>query len=383
MQLLEAIVMLLLGGIIGVLCTVFDVALVGSAVIFTRFTLWVLLNVVFATHVRNRWRATWWSIPLNLGLVESYLLCTSFSFVDVSRKLMVPIALLAIIAPLVVDVAWMVRHERRNLFGRLLGVVFVLVILGVSMAFSHGLKVGNVVCALLCLLFMFFVPTHTIAVVQIDGDNHVVRSEGEGVAHHEPRERVNAGRQMQERRARKQARQQGRGRKAAGQGSSAVTARRADAPTTRQNVGAERASVATAVNAAPSSSGKAKAAANQGKIAANSARQSVRPDNPQRVSAGTKSHSSESAPVRTRHVSRRASEQAPKRSQKAHSSRGGRSKGRPTSRPTVSSRQRPVVRQRPNAQTRETLQSNGRQARQGQVAKTSKPHKRQGFSSKH
>lgn len=210
MQLLQAISMLLLGATVGVLCTLFDVTVVGSSAFFTRFTLWVLINVVLATHVRNRWRAVWWSIPLNLGLVESYLLCTSFSFENVSRRLMFPFALLAVVAPLFVVVAWMARHDRRNLFGRLLGVLFVLVVLGISAAMSHGLTVGNVVCVLLCMLLMFFIPTHTIAVVELDGQNNVVRTEGEGVAHHEPRERLSASRQMNQRKVRQASREERR-----------------------------------------------------------------------------------------------------------------------------------------------------------------------------
>lgn len=213
MQLLQAISMLLLGSVFGVLCTLFDVTVVGSAAFLTRFTLWVLFNVLLATHVRNRWRAVWWSIPFNLGLVECYVLCTSFSFENVSRKIMLPFALLALVAPLLVSIAWTVRHERQNLFGRLLGVLFALVILVVSAVSSHGITAGNVVCILLSMLFMFFVPTHTVAMVELDADNRVVRTEGEGVSRHEPRERVSASRQMHQRRVRKESREQRRQKK--------------------------------------------------------------------------------------------------------------------------------------------------------------------------
>lgn len=206
MQLLEALILLLLGAVIGIDCTTFDVLVVGSAAFFTRFSLWVLCNVVLATHIRNRRRAVWWSIPFNLGLVEAYLLCTTFSFENLSRKLMVPFALLALLAPLVTSVAWMVKHDRRNLFGVLTGVLFTVAMLLVTGIVSHGVHVGDILCTILCLACMFIIPEHTFSIVGLDEEGRVEHREGSETRSRVPRRRKSAQKQMDARTARRASR---------------------------------------------------------------------------------------------------------------------------------------------------------------------------------
>lgn len=192
MRVAEAIILLLLGTVVGVLCTTFDVAVVGGVAVFTRLSLWILVNVIFATHVRNRLRAAWWAIPLNLGLVESYLLATSFSFENVSRSMMIPFGLLALVSPIVVLLAWTACHERRNLMGQALGLLLAVLSLMLCGIVYHAVHVVDVVCVIISLLFVFVVPTAKISIVRLNKYGEELQPEGDGVAPRRARERRSA-----------------------------------------------------------------------------------------------------------------------------------------------------------------------------------------------
>lgn len=173
--------MLLLGTVLGVLCTTFDVAVVDGVAIFSRFAAWIFVDVLFAVHVKNRSRAAWWSVFFNIGLLESYLLSTSFSFENVSRSLMVPFGVAALAGVVFVCLAWTARHESRNLFGVALGALLIAIMLLGCIILYHGIHMGELVCAILSLVAMYVAPVWQVSVVTLDQEGHELEPESDGV----------------------------------------------------------------------------------------------------------------------------------------------------------------------------------------------------------
>ena len=115
----EAIALLFSGVILGIVTAMADVYLVGSASFLTHMLIWVLLNVILATHIESVGRAMWWSVPINLGFIESYYICTSAGFEGYPRALVATFALLAVLAPFLVFGLWWVKKSK-NIYGWLL-----------------------------------------------------------------------------------------------------------------------------------------------------------------------------------------------------------------------------------------------------------------------
>lgn len=155
MQLVEAAILFFVGLVAGVLVTVFDIYTVGAAAFFSRVSVWVLLNVLYGANVRDRRTAVLGAIPLNLGFVEMYYLTTTFTYAGMSRSLMVPLALLALVASLVTLLAWTAKNER-NAYGLLLS-AFVVVATLVSCVVTHGgIATLDVVCVVIMAYVLLF-----------------------------------------------------------------------------------------------------------------------------------------------------------------------------------------------------------------------------------
>jgi hypothetical protein len=173
----ETIILLLLGMIGGVVSVFLDVALVGSPAVLMHFAPWVLVNVILATHVADAREAVFGAVPLNLGLVETAVLATSMTYEGVSRKILLPMALLALAAPLIAIVAWMARRERHTLFGKVASVMLVaFTLLGCALLYGAPAP-GDYVCAVLVLLLLLVVPTRMLRLRA-----HVPGGEGEAAA---------------------------------------------------------------------------------------------------------------------------------------------------------------------------------------------------------
>ncbi|MGN0287847.1 MAG: hypothetical protein ACI4B6_09300 [Atopobiaceae bacterium] len=220
--------MLLLGTVLGVLCTTFDVAVVGGVAIFSRFAAWVFVDVLFAVHVKNRGRAAWWSVFFNIGLLESYLLSTSFSFENVSRSLMVPFGVAALAGVVFVCLAWTARHESRNLFGVALGALLIAIMLLGCVILYHGIHLGELVCAILSLVAMYVLPVWQVSVVPLDQEGHELRPESDGASHRSSRK--SATQQMLQRAERAKRRQEAKLRGAR----NSVTTRQAEGRTAQR-----------------------------------------------------------------------------------------------------------------------------------------------------
>ncbi len=154
MGFIEALVLLLIGVSCGILSTVFDVLVLGAASFVSHFALWVLLNALLAVHVESRLRAILWAIPFNLGYIESYFITTVASFESYQKSFLVPLAAVAIIAPLLSYALWTAKSEK-NAYGRVLSVFIIIGTLVSSYLVNGKLGVYDfVICAILTYVLL-------------------------------------------------------------------------------------------------------------------------------------------------------------------------------------------------------------------------------------
>lgn len=163
MAIAEACVLLAFGLLSGILSTVFDVLVVGGASYLDHFTLWVLLNALVAVHVESRIKAIWWAIPFNLGFVEGYFVTTVASFESYPKSYMAPLAIVALISPLLTYAMWTARNER-NLYGRILSVIIVACTLGASYAVTRSISTYDIVICVILALVLLVVPTRRLRI---------------------------------------------------------------------------------------------------------------------------------------------------------------------------------------------------------------------------
>ena len=155
MGFIEALVLLLIGVSVGILSTVFDVLVLGTASFVSHFALWVLLNALLAIHVESRLRAILWAIPFNLGYIESYFITTVASFESYQKSFLVPLAAVALIAPLLSYALWTAKNEK-NAYGRVLSVAIVIGTLVSSYLVNGKLGIYDlVICAILAFVLLF------------------------------------------------------------------------------------------------------------------------------------------------------------------------------------------------------------------------------------
>lgn len=159
----EILALLALGLLAGILATVFDVLVFGAASFVSHAILWVLLNVLLAVHVDGRIRAMLWSIPFSFGFIEFYYLTTSASYEGFPKSLAVPLAGMALLAPLIAYAAWTAKR-RKNFYGRLLSLLIVGGSLGLSYYLNRSVTVYDGVVAAVIGLVLLALPVRRIKI---------------------------------------------------------------------------------------------------------------------------------------------------------------------------------------------------------------------------
>ena len=152
MRIVEALVLFFLGLVFGLIAGLGDVLAIGQAAFLAHGTLWILLNVTLGSLVEERGKAIWWSIPLSLGFMECYFIATVASFESFVKSSVAPLAITALLAPLLTYAAWTAKEER-NIFGYLLRICLAIgtIICDLSMNGSVT-KFGIVVAVLVSLV---------------------------------------------------------------------------------------------------------------------------------------------------------------------------------------------------------------------------------------
>lgn len=176
MGIIEAMVLFAIGLLFGIVATVFDVLAVGTASFVAHFSLWVLVNAILAVHVGNRKKVIWWSIPFNLGYIESYYITTAASYEGYSKAMVVPLAATAVLGPLLCFALWTARQERRNAYGRFLMFLIVVATLLSSFFISGALSIFDGVICVLTIVVVLFWSARTFDVTRLSprtGRTHV------------------------------------------------------------------------------------------------------------------------------------------------------------------------------------------------------------------
>lgn len=163
MVVFEAIALLLVGLSVGILATMADVLIVGSASFLSHFALWVLVNAIVAVHVESRLKACWWAIPFNLGYIEAYFITTAASFEGYAKSMAITMAAVAIISPLLSYALWTARREK-NLYGQVLAGIIVAATLAASFAINGRLGFFDVVICLLIALVLLVIPVRVLRI---------------------------------------------------------------------------------------------------------------------------------------------------------------------------------------------------------------------------
>lgn len=154
MRIIEALVLLSLGLFLGVTSTILDVFIVGGASFVMHFAFWVLLCTVLGTLVGNKGKAVWWSFPLCLGYVESYFITTVATYESYVKSSVVPLFVMALLAPLLTYAIWYAKGQR-SIFGYLLRILVVAGTLGCDYLINGSISVYTIViCVIIALLLL-------------------------------------------------------------------------------------------------------------------------------------------------------------------------------------------------------------------------------------
>lgn len=164
MVVLEGLVLLSVGLLFGMASTVFDVLFVGSASFLTHFGLWVFVNALLAVHVDSRTKAIWWSVPFNLGFVESYFITTAASYEGFAKSLVVPLAALAFASPLLVYALWTARSHNQNAYGKSLTAFTVVGAIVASYFINGKLSIYDFVIGALTAAVILVMPAKRIKI---------------------------------------------------------------------------------------------------------------------------------------------------------------------------------------------------------------------------
>ncbi len=154
MRIFEALVLFFLGLLLGLIAGLADVLAVGQAAFLAHGTLWILLNVALGSLVDERGKAVWWSIPLSLGFMESYFIATVASFESFVKSSVGPLALTALIAPLLTYAAWTAKEER-NAYGYLLRICLAIGTVICDFFMNGSVTVFGIVVAVLVTLVLW------------------------------------------------------------------------------------------------------------------------------------------------------------------------------------------------------------------------------------
>lgn len=159
----EAVALLFIGLFSGIMATMFDVLFVGAASFISHFSLWVLLNALIAVHVESKIKAIWWALPFNLGYIESYFITTVASYESFSKSLIVPLALVAVISPLLTYGIWTAKREK-NAYGQALSLLIVACTLAASFLLNGTLTIYAVVVCLLLAFVLLKMPVRRLRI---------------------------------------------------------------------------------------------------------------------------------------------------------------------------------------------------------------------------
>lgn len=163
MAIAEAMALVCIGLFSGILATMCDVLFVGASSFVAHFSLWVLLNALITIHVESRTKAIWWAIPFNLGFIESYFITTVASYEGYSKSFIVPLALVAIISPLLTFGIWIAKREK-NAFGQVLSLLIVLGTLLASFLVNGSVSIFAIVVCLLLAFVLLKMPAHRFSI---------------------------------------------------------------------------------------------------------------------------------------------------------------------------------------------------------------------------
>jgi len=159
----EVVSLLFAGVIAGIVSTMVDIYVSGAGSFVSHMLLWVFINVLIATHVESAARAVWWSIPINLGFIESYYIATSASFEGYPRNLMALFALLAILAPSLVFGLWTAKNTK-NFYGWLLALLASGGSVAACYAVTGEISTFSIVIAVVSFALLTFIPTRKIKI---------------------------------------------------------------------------------------------------------------------------------------------------------------------------------------------------------------------------
>ena len=154
MRIFEALVLFFLGLFFGLTAGLGDVLAIGHAAFIAHGTLWILLNVALGSLVDERGKAVWWSVPLSLGFIESYFIATVASFESFVKSSVAPLALTALLAPLLTYAAWTAKEER-NIYGYLLRICLMLGTLACDFIMNESVTVFGIVVTVLVALMLW------------------------------------------------------------------------------------------------------------------------------------------------------------------------------------------------------------------------------------
>lgn len=174
MRIVEALVLFSLGLFFGLIAGLGDVLAIGQAAFLAHGTLWILLNVLLGSLVDERGKAVWWSIPLSLGFMESYFIATVASFESFVKSSVGPLALTALLAPLLTYAAWTAKEER-NIYGYLLRICLSVGTILCDYFMNGSVTVFGIVVAVIVTLVLWL-PFKRIRF------NRIIRKRGERAA---------------------------------------------------------------------------------------------------------------------------------------------------------------------------------------------------------
>ena len=153
--------LLLFGVCVGLLATMIDIYAVGAPAFIEHVTLWVFLNALIASHIENRSRVIWWSIPVNFGFVVSYYIATSATYEGYPRSLVVQLSAMALLSPALAYGLWYVKGNR-GIYGKILALLTGAATVGMSYLITGEVSVYAGVMAALTFALLAIIPTRRI-----------------------------------------------------------------------------------------------------------------------------------------------------------------------------------------------------------------------------
>lgn len=176
LQLVEAVILLLVGMLPGVWMTLVDFYAQGASAFSAHVSVWLLLVLLLATNARYRRQAAWCAGWLSFGYIETYYLCSSYSFEGMARSVMAPLALLAVVGGVVASVGWAAKRERGAL-GLALKALVVVATLVACVATHDGISALDATCTVIIAYLLFIMRSRKVALVRHQPEAQVSASQ--------------------------------------------------------------------------------------------------------------------------------------------------------------------------------------------------------------